>query len=156
MMSHFSKLILSEGLHIDRRVLLVQNIPQSKRKISFLLKYFEHKFPKCVIKRITFVYDIRQLNYLKNQLLNAIEAKKYCYQYRLIYEQRIEVRPYCCGRCGGLCCCCACCPKLDGVLYYAEEKAEFENEIEIEIKHVVTTPKALAFIEFENRAMCKM
>ena len=155
MMNHFSGLIKDTVQSVDQRIILIENIPESKRKTKLLLKFFNEKFPKLVIKRITFVYDIRQLTNMKNQLLTAIEAKKFCYQYRLIYGQRCEVRPYCCGRCGGFCCCCGCCPKLDGVLYYAEEKAELELEIHREINEVVIKPRGLAFIEFENKSMAK-
>ena len=155
MMSHFSKLNRADIQGIDRRILLIQNIPESKRKTSFLIDYFNKKFPNVIIKRITFVYDTRLLQSMKNAILTAIEAKKYCYQYRLIYQQRCEVRPYCCGRLSGFCCHCSCCPKLDGVLYYAEEKAELEAELIEEADRVLSNPIGSAFVVFQKTSMAK-
>jgi len=154
-MYHFSKLITLDVQKVNRKTLMIENIPIGKRKTSFLIKYFKQKFPKVVINRITFVYDTRHLEYLKNQLLTSIEAKKFCFQYRLMYNQRCEVRPYCLGKFGGVFCCCGCCPKLDGVLYYAEEKAELTTEIKGEIKQVLAQPKGIAFVVFEKYSMAK-
>ncbi len=86
-------------------------------------------------------------------LLNAIETKCYCKEYKKKYNERCEVRPYCLGRFGGVLVCCSCCPKIDGKVFYAEEKIELEKEIQLEVKEVLSKPMGSAFIMFEKKSM---
>jgi hypothetical protein len=153
MMSHFSNVIAVDTKRTDKKILLIEGIPESKRNTSALLEYFKKKFPTVVIKRINFVYDIRSLESKMKSLSNAIEAKNYCLEYEKIYNERCEVRPYCLGRFGGVLGCCSCCPKLEGIRFYAEEKLELEREIQFEVKEVLSKPMGSAFIMFEKNSM---
>ncbi|XP_054157850.1 uncharacterized protein LOC128956190 [Oppia nitens] len=140
MTHHFHNVVNTHTRDVDQKTLIIENITKSGRKSSQLFNYFKKRFPKVMIKRITFVYDIRKLDKLDYRLLTAIEAKQYCHRYWLEFGYRCEVRPYCLGKFGGVCLCCGCCPKLDGTLYYAEEKAELKNLIKKEVKRLFWEP----------------
>ena len=155
MMFHFSKVISVSKKRVDKKILLIERISKSKRNTKVLVDYFKRKFPKVVIKRITFIYNIRALESMKNSLLTAIEAKNYCFEYKNKYNERCEVRPYTLGRFGGIFGCCSCCPKIDGILFYAEEKVELEKEIKLEVKDLLSQPKGSAFVLFEKKQMAE-
>ncbi len=148
MMYHFSQIIEIDRKKIDKKILPTEGILETKRNTSALLEYFKNKFPTVVIKRINFVYDIRSLESKMWSLLNAIEAKNYCLEYKKKYNERCEVRPYCLGRFDGVLECCSCCPKIDGKVFYAEEKIGLEKEIQLKVKEVLSKPMGSAFIMF--------
>lgn len=134
---------------------MIENIPKSKRKATELRDFLEQKFPNVVIKQITFVYNVNYMVSLMMKLWTAIEAKKYCSEYKKKFGQRCEVRPYLLGNFLGLFGLCRCFPKVDGFRYYTKERKDLEEMIGIEAKKTIDSPTDKAFVVFETKAMAK-
>ena len=152
-MKSFSQIIGKRVKNIDKKILLIENIPKLKRNPKELKEFLLKKFPNVVIKQITFVYDINKLMSLKLSLWTSIEAKNFCRIYQQRYRQRCEVRPYSFGKARGLFGCCTCFPKVDGLEYYTLEKIELEEEINEELMRTISNPERMAFVVFENKTM---
>ena len=88
-MAFFSRFVGKRNLNIDKKILLIENIPKRKRNSMEIREYFANHFPKVVIKRITFVYDIRRLAALMKKLWTSIEAKHYCRDYQRRYDPQM-------------------------------------------------------------------
>ena len=152
-MKSFGRLIGESVKNIDKKIVLIENIPKRKRNPILLKQFLLKKFPNVVIKRITFVYNVNKLTSLMLSLWTSIEAKNFCRLYHRKYEQRCEVRPYNLGNFCGVCGCCKWYPKVDGIEHYTMEKKELEESIEQEFIKTTSNPQRMAFVVFESKKM---
>ena len=152
-MRRFSELILKDEIFIDHRILFIKNVSKSKRNVKQLKDFLETKFPRVIVKQITFVCDITHLLNLMKKLWTAIEAKHHCRAYERRFGHRCEVRPYFFGHFLGFFCLCLCFPKVDGVTYYRKEKIELDRLAEKEKQEITDKPTDMAFLIFETESM---
>ena len=152
-MKTFSQIVGKRVENIDKKILLIENIPKLRRNSMEIRDFFTKRFPNVAIKRITFVYDIRKLAVLMKKLWTSIEAKKYCRFYQRKYGLRCEVRPYLLGNFRGLCGCCRCYPKVDGLEYYTQEQMDLQQKIDVEVQITTANPQRIAFVAFESEEM---
>ncbi|CAG2164302.1 unnamed protein product [Oppiella nova] len=155
LMENYSMIISQRVINIDKKILIIENIPNSQRNPRSLTDFFKTKFPNTYIVRIVFVYDISKVLELMKSLLTTIEAKKYCAHYLQIYGQRCEVRPYTLGNLLGILGCCYHFPKVDGIEFYTKEKQELEDSINKELEICVSTPQRMAFVVFSDKSEAK-
>ena len=151
-MKNFNHLIGKSVKNIDKKILLIENIPKLKRNPKELKEFLLKKFPNVVIKRISFVFDVNNLMTLMLDLWTSIEAKNFCRIYHRMYGQRCEVRPYCMGKCC-FCGCGRCRPKVDGLKHYINEKKNLEKQIKEELIKTTANPERMAFVVFEDKTM---
>ncbi|CAG2118730.1 unnamed protein product, partial [Medioppia subpectinata] len=155
LMESFSTIISSREINIDRKILMIENIPESKRDTQSVDDFLSKQFPNISVRRITFVYDIEEILSLMKKLLTTIEAKRYCLYYERTYGQKCEVRPYILGNILGFMGCCFWFPKVDALEFYTQEKVILEEDINKELDNTVSRPQRIVFIVFDRKSDAK-
>ncbi|CAG2106542.1 unnamed protein product [Medioppia subpectinata] len=155
LMESFSTIISSREINIDRKILMIENIPESKRDTQSVDDFLSKQFPNISVRRITFVYDIEEILSLMKKLLTTIEAKRYCLYYERTYGQKCEVRPYILGNILGFMGCCYWFPKVDALEFYTQEKVNLEEDINKELDNAVSRPQRIVFIVFDRKSDAK-
>ena len=149
MMKNFSDLIFTPTTESDDRTILIQNVPDTKRKAQALKSFLEKKFPGVEVTQVWFTYDVDLLTRLKKHQETIASAIIYTEKYRQEHGYPLQISPGFCGRFSPLC------PTVDAASYYAKQKEEYENLVTEEVNRLINDPGHACFIQLKNEFMAQ-
>ncbi|KAI2797088.1 Transmembrane protein 63C [Blomia tropicalis] len=146
MMKNFSDLIFASTPESEDRTILIQNIPESKRKARMLQAYIEKKFMGVEVTQITFTYATDMLFSMKQQQKTIQSALIYSSNYEIEYGYPLRVSKYYAGRFLPL-------ETVDATEYYIEQQKEYRVLVEEEVNRLITDPQHAVFVKLRNELM---
>ena len=149
MMKNFSDIILTPITELDERTILIQNIPESKRKAELLKKYIEAKFDGVLVTRVTFTYDIEMLKNLTKQIIVIESARHYCQKYKIEYGRKLLVSPHLISRYLMVF------DNEDGIKFYLRKRQTYRLLLRDEVASVINDPKHAVFVQLKNEHMAR-
>lgn len=151
MMTNFSKLIRTQlpRQEVDDRTVLIQNIPETKRKARKLKHFIERQFDGVEVTRVTFAYNVENLYQLQKQLIKFNAAVLYCQNYERKHGHPLVINPYIFNWLFLYF------DQPNAIQYYQRKQKLYAKLIADEVCKAINGPKHAAFVQLKNDLMVK-
>ncbi|KAK2509912.1 hypothetical protein MC885_007185 [Smutsia gigantea] len=135
------------------RTLMITYVPTDIQDPEIIIKHFQEAYPGCVVTRVHFCYDIRNLVDLDDQRRHAMRGRLY-YTAKAKKTGKVMVKVHPCSRLC-FCKCWTCFKEVDAEQYYSELEEQLTDEFNAELNRVRLKRLDLIFVTFQDSRMTK-
>ncbi|XP_006884715.1 PREDICTED: transmembrane protein 63C [Elephantulus edwardii] len=133
------------------RTLMITYVPTDIQDPELISKHFHEAYPGCVVTRVHFCYDVRDLIDLDDQRRHAMRGRLY-YTAKAKKTGKVMIRVHPCSRLC-FCECWTCFRKVDAEQYYSELEEQLTDEFNAELNRVRLKRLDLIFVTFQDARM---
>ncbi|KAM6202662.1 calcium permeable stress-gated cation channel 1 [Rhynchocyon petersi] len=133
------------------RTLMITYVPTDIQDPELISKHFHEAYPGCVVTRVHFCYDVRDLIDLDDQRRHAMRGRLY-YTAKAKKSGKIMIKVHPCSRLC-FCECWTCFQKVDAEQYYSELEEQLTDEFNAELNRVRMKRLDLMFVTFQDARM---
>ncbi|CAK6431881.1 unnamed protein product [Pipistrellus nathusii] len=133
------------------RTLMITYVPIEIQDPDLIIKHFHEAYPGCVVTRVHFCYDVKDLIDLDDQRRHAMRGRLY-YTAKAKKHGRVMIRIHPCSRLC-FCKCWTCFKEVDAEQYYSELEEQLTDEFNAELSRVPMKRLDLIFVTFQDVKM---
>ncbi|XP_060037310.1 calcium permeable stress-gated cation channel 1 isoform X2 [Erinaceus europaeus] len=138
--------------HKMTKTLMITYVPKDIQDPDLISRHFHEAYPGCVVTRVHFCYDVRNLVDLDDQRRHAMRGRLYYTAKARKGKVRIKLHP-CSRLC--FCKCWTCFKEVDAEQYYSELEEQLTDSFNAELSRVRHKRLDLLFVTFQNSRMAK-
>ncbi|XP_003472371.1 calcium permeable stress-gated cation channel 1 isoform X1 [Cavia porcellus] len=135
------------------RTVMITYVPTTIQDPEMIIKHFHEAYPGCVVTRVHFCYDVRNLIDLDDQRRHAMRGRLY-YTARAKKTGKVMIRIHPCSRLC-FCSCWTCFKEVDAEQYYSELEEQLTDEFNAELNRVQLKRLDLIFVTFQDTRMAQ-
>nr|XP_019589021.1 PREDICTED: calcium permeable stress-gated cation channel 1 isoform X1 [Rhinolophus sinicus]XP_019589022.1 PREDICTED: calcium permeable stress-gated cation channel 1 isoform X1 [Rhinolophus sinicus]XP_019589023.1 PREDICTED: calcium permeable stress-gated cation channel 1 isoform X1 [Rhinolophus sinicus]XP_019589024.1 PREDICTED: calcium permeable stress-gated cation channel 1 isoform X1 [Rhinolophus sinicus] len=135
------------------RTLMITYVPKDIQDPEVIIKHFHEAYPGCVVTRVHFCYDVRNLIDLDDQRRHAMRGRLY-YTAKAKKYGKVMIKTHPCSRLC-FCKCWTCFKEVDAEQYYSELEEQLTDEFNAEFNRVQLKRLDLIFVTFQDARMTK-
>ncbi|KAF4017680.1 hypothetical protein G4228_009283 [Cervus hanglu yarkandensis] len=135
------------------RTLMITYVPTDIQDPEIIIKHFHEAYPGCVVTRVHFCYDVRNLIDLDDQRRHAMRGRLY-YTAKAKKKGKVMIKVHPCSRLC-FCRCWACFKEVDAEQYYSELEEQLTDEFNAELNRARLNRLDLIFVTFQDSRMTK-
>ncbi|XP_045418988.1 calcium permeable stress-gated cation channel 1 isoform X3 [Lemur catta] len=139
--------------HKVTRTLMITYVPTDIEDPEIIIKHFHEAYPGCMVTRVHFCYDVRNLIDLDDQRRHAMRGRLF-YTAKAKKTGKVMIRIHPCSRLC-FCQCWTCFKKVDAEQYYSELEEQLTDEFNAELNRVPLKRLDLIFVTFQDSRMAK-
>ncbi|KAM5340589.1 calcium permeable stress-gated cation channel 1 [Glossophaga mutica] len=152
MTHHCSGFVLRKSSKVSR-TLMITYVPRDIQDPEVISKHFHEAYPGCVVTRVHFCYDVRNLIDLDDQRRHAMRGRLY-YTAKAKKSGKVMIKTHPCSRLC-FCKCWTCFKEVDAEQYYSELEEQLTDEFNAEFNRVRLKRLDLIFVTFQDSRMTK-
>uniref|UniRef100_A0A8C6QLH4 Transmembrane protein 63c n=1 Tax=Nannospalax galili TaxID=1026970 RepID=A0A8C6QLH4_NANGA len=133
------------------RTLMITYVPTEIQDPEIISKHFHEAYPGCVVTRVHFCYDVRNLIDLDDQRRHAMRGRLY-YTAKAKKTGKSMIKTHPCSRLC-FCKCWTCFKEVDAEQYYSELEEQLTDEFNAELNRVRLKRLDLIFVTFQDARM---
>ncbi|XP_006864852.1 PREDICTED: transmembrane protein 63C [Chrysochloris asiatica] len=133
------------------RTLMITYVPTDIQDPELISKHFHEAYPGCVVTRVHFCYDVRELIELDDQRRHAMRGRLY-YTAKAKKSGKVMIKVHPCSRLC-FCKCWTCFREVDAEQYYSELEEQLTDEFNAELNRVRLKRLDLIFVTFQDARM---
>ncbi|XP_037001144.2 calcium permeable stress-gated cation channel 1 [Artibeus jamaicensis] len=152
MTHHCSGLVLRKSSKVSR-TLMITYVPRDIQDPEVIIKHFHEAYPGCIVSRVHFCYDVRNLIDLDDQRRHAMRGRLY-YTAKAKKSGKVMIKTHPCSRLC-FCKCWTCFKEVDAEQYYSELEEQLTDEFNAEFNRVRLKRLDLIFVTFQDSRMTK-
>nr|XP_048305246.1 calcium permeable stress-gated cation channel 1 isoform X2 [Myodes glareolus] len=130
------------------RTLMITYVPTEIQDPEVISKHFHEAYPGCVVTRVHFCYDVRNLIDLDDQRRHAMRGRLY-YTAKAKKTGKVMIKIHPCSRLC-FCKCWTCFKEVDAEQYYSELEEQLTDEFNAELNRVRLKRLDLIFVTFQD------
>ncbi|XP_051005649.1 LOW QUALITY PROTEIN: calcium permeable stress-gated cation channel 1 [Acomys russatus] len=130
------------------RTLMITYVPTEIQDPEIISKHFHEAYPGCVVTRVHFCYDTRNLIDLDDQRRHAMRGRLY-YTAKAKKTGKVMIKTHPCSRLC-FCKCWTCFKEVDAEQYYSELEEQLTDEFNAELTRVPLKRLDLIFVTFQD------
>ncbi|XP_021508785.1 calcium permeable stress-gated cation channel 1 isoform X2 [Meriones unguiculatus] len=135
------------------RTLMITYVPTEIQDPEMISKHFQEAYPGCVVTRVHFCYDVRNLIDLDDQRRHAMRGRLY-YTAKAKKTGKVMIKTHPCSRLC-FCKCWTCFKEVDAEQYYSELEEQLTDEFNAELNRVPLKRLDLMFVTFQDARIVK-
>nr|XP_010587069.2 calcium permeable stress-gated cation channel 1 [Loxodonta africana] len=135
------------------RTLMITYVPTDIQDPELIIRHFHEAYPGCVVTRVHFCYDVRDLIDLDDQRRHAMRGRLY-YTAKAKKSGKVMIKIHPCSRLC-FCKCWTCFEEVDAEQYYSELEEQLTDEFNAELNRVRLKRLDLIFVTFQDARMTK-
>uniref|UniRef100_A0A8C5KYG9 Transmembrane protein 63c n=1 Tax=Jaculus jaculus TaxID=51337 RepID=A0A8C5KYG9_JACJA len=135
------------------RTLMITYVPTDIQDPDIIIRHFQEAYPGCVVTRVHFCYDVRNLIDLDDQRRHAMRGRLY-YTAKAKKSGKVMIKTHPCSRLC-FCKCWTCFKEVDAEQYYSELEEQLTDEFNAELNRVRMKRLDLIFVTFQDSRMTK-
>ncbi|KFO24278.1 calcium permeable stress-gated cation channel 1 [Fukomys damarensis] len=135
------------------RTLMITYVPTDIQDPEMVIKHFHEAYPGCIVTRVHFCYDVRNLIDLDDQRRHAMRGRLY-YTAKAKKTGKVMIRIHPCARLC-FCKCWTCFKEVDAEQYYSELEEQLTDEFNAELNRVRLKRLDLIFVTFQDTRMAQ-
>ncbi|XP_054987300.1 calcium permeable stress-gated cation channel 1 isoform X2 [Sorex araneus] len=152
-MAHHCLMFVPRKSHKVTRTLMITYVPKTIQDPDSIMRHFHEAYPGCIVTKVHFCYDVRNLIDLDDQRRHAMRGRLYyTAKAKKSGKQMIKVHP-CSRLC--FCSCWKCFKRVDAEQYYGELEEQLTDEFNAEFNRVRLKRLDLIFVTFQNVKMAQ-
>uniref|UniRef100_A0A8C6H0Z5 Transmembrane protein 63c n=1 Tax=Mus spicilegus TaxID=10103 RepID=A0A8C6H0Z5_MUSSI len=144
---HCLGFVPKKSLHFTR-TLMITYVPTEIQDPEIISKHFHEAYPGCVVTRVHFCYDVRNLIDLDDQRRHAMRGRLY-YTAKAKKTGKVMIKTHPCSRLC-FCKCWTCFKEVDAEQYYSELEEQLTDEFNAELNRVQLKRLDLIFVTFQD------
>ncbi|XP_028627757.1 calcium permeable stress-gated cation channel 1 isoform X1 [Grammomys surdaster] len=144
---HCLGFVPKKNLHFTR-TLMITYVPTEIQDPEIISKHFHEAYPGCVVTRVHFCYDVRNLIDLDDQRRHAMRGRLY-YTAKAKKTGKVMIKTHPCSRLC-FCKCWTCFKEVDAEQYYSELEEQLTDEFNAELNRVQLKRLDLIFVTFQD------
>ncbi|XP_052594574.1 calcium permeable stress-gated cation channel 1 [Peromyscus californicus insignis] len=130
------------------RTLMITYVPTDIQDPEIISKHFHEAYPGCMVTRVHFCYDVRNLIDLDDQRRHAMRGRLY-YTAKAKKTGKVMIKIHPCSRLC-FCKCWTCFKEVDAEQYYSELEEQLTDEFNAELNRVRLKRLDLIFVTFQD------
>ncbi|XP_023558016.1 calcium permeable stress-gated cation channel 1 isoform X3 [Octodon degus] len=135
------------------RTLMITYVPTDIQDPEMIIKHFQEAYPGCIVTRVHFCYDVRNLIDLDDQRRHAMRGRLY-YTAKAKKTGKVMIKIHPCSRLC-FCQCWTCFKEVDAEQYYGELEEQLTDEFNAELNRVQLKRLDLIFVTFQDSRMAQ-
>ncbi|XP_006990371.1 osmosensitive cation channel TMEM63C isoform X2 [Peromyscus maniculatus bairdii] len=130
------------------RSLMITYVPTDIQDPEIISRHFHEAYPGCMVTRVHFCYDVRNLIDLDDQRRHAMRGRLY-YTAKAKKTGKVMIKIHPCSRLC-FCKCWTCFKEVDAEQYYSELEEQLTDEFNAELNRVRLKRLDLIFVTFQD------
>nr|XP_012598278.1 calcium permeable stress-gated cation channel 1 isoform X1 [Microcebus murinus] len=152
-MTHHAMGFAPKKSHKVTRTLMITYVPTDIEDPEIIIKHFHEAYPGCIVTRVHFCYDVKNLIDLDDQRRHAMRGRLF-YAAKAKKTGKVMIRIHPCSRLC-FCKCCICFKEVDAEQYYSELEEQLTDEFNAELNRVPLKRLDLIFVTFQDSRMAQ-
>ncbi|XP_032764095.1 calcium permeable stress-gated cation channel 1 [Rattus rattus] len=152
MSHHCLGFVPKKSIHFTK-TLMITYVPTEVQDPETISKHFHEAYPGCVVTRVHFCYDVRNLIDLDDQRRHAMRGRLY-YTAKAKKTGKVMIKVHPCSHLC-FCKCWTCFKEVDAEQYYSELEEQLTDEFNAELNRVQLKRLDLIFVTFQDARTVK-